>query len=263
MWYIRELDPFFVCFHLFGQTAYIPSKLKYMKQLLISSIVFKLIHFSLAFAYAFKVVTSKLNNSVKDTSFNSYVLRYVGVHFFLINGLVLYKSIVSPFSSYRICQHFARVIENMQFYLKVQFRMNNFKRSFLQKILSYLSVLLFQCALHSILNQPDNYSTYILTPVNIFAAFYIILFVDLINFSLNSINAKLEECLCFKQPYVKVIILFQYVKWIHFNLWKISKILNNDFGLMLIIITLHYFIWIVLSSYYMFLVWPRDEIASK
>lgn len=263
MWRIRELDLFFVCFHFFGQTAYIPSKVKYMKRLIISSMFFKLSHFAVAFAYATAVVMGHIRRSVKNTPFNSYVQRYVGIHFCLMTFLLLYQSVISPYLSLRICQHFGRLIENMRFYLRIQIQMDNLKREFVQKILSYLLVLLLRLSLHLSFNQNDVFYCYVLPSVHVFAAFHIILFIDFVNFSLHSINLKLEEYLRFKQPCIRIIILFRYLKWMHFKLWKFSEILNKNFGLSLLIILIHYFLWIVLSCYYTILVWPRAETVSK
>lgn len=248
---IRELNPFFVCFHFFGQTAYIPSKVKCMKRLLIRSIFIKLIYFAVALAF----LVFKMEMAIemwKTKTFSKYMMRYQGIHMFIVTNLLLYKSIASPYLSRQICEQFSRVIDSIQLYLRIQLQMNNFKRSFLQKILSYLSVLLLRCTLHLLFKLNDQIFLYVLPTAHIFAVFQVILFVDLINFSLNSINTKLEEYLRFKQPYARVIILFRYVKWIHFSLWEISEILNKNFGLVLIIMTIHYFIWIVLPIYYVF-----------
>lgn len=133
MWCIRELDPFFMCFHFFGQTAYIPSKVMHMKRLIISSIFFKFIHFTVALTFATAAVLGNMIKAVKHTPFNSYVLRYIGIHFFLVTNLLLCKSIVAPHLSLRICQHFGRVIKNMQFHFENSIRNEEFQEDICAK----------------------------------------------------------------------------------------------------------------------------------
>lgn len=93
---IRELDPFFKCFYFFGQTAYIPSKVKHIKRLLIRSMFIKLIYIAVALAY---VIGNSVNEVYKLKTFNKYVMRNADIQVFLMTNLLLYKIRVAIFIS--------------------------------------------------------------------------------------------------------------------------------------------------------------------
>lgn len=255
MWCIRELDPFFVCFHLFGLTAYIPSKAIHAKRLLFSSVFFKFIQLAVAFAF----VVLSFSNVLQDQSlwklpdFNSFLQRYINMHFFLLVNFVLLKSTIAPHLSRRVCEHFCRVIEDMQFYLQIRLQMKTYKKTFVQKVALNLLPLLLQLVFDPHFFSPLHARFYIvILMVTLFVVLHVILFIDLISLCLYSINTKLKEHLYFKQPYIRVILIFRYLKWTHYNLCKISEILNENFGLLFVIISLHYFMWMVLNGYFIF-----------
>lgn len=255
MWCIRELDPFFVCFHFFGLAAYIPSKAIHMKRLLVSSVFFKFIQFAMAFAFVISSFSNDLDSDRlwKLPNFNAFLQRYTIIHFFLLANFLLFKSVGAPHLSRRICEHFCHVIEDMQFYLQIRLQMKSFKTTYVQKVSLHLFVFLSRIIIDPHFFRPLHAKFYIAVQmVAVFAVLQVILFIDLISLSLCSINTKLKEHLYFKQPYFRVILIFRYLKWIHYNLWKISEILNENFGLWFIIIFLHYFVWMSFSGYNIF-----------
>lgn len=63
-----------------------------------------------------------------------------------------------------------------------------------------------------------------------------------------------------------VILIFRYLKWTHYDLWKISEILSENFGLLYVIIFLHYFMWMVLNGYFIFvylMTYEFDRLTGK
>lgn len=265
MWCIRELDAFFTVFHLFGLSSFIPSKASHIKRLLISSMIFKLVHLAVALAFASYnyQMTHNVKNLTKQSNFNLTIRKCFDSHVFMLIIFVLFKSIVSPHLLRQICEHFCLVIQDMEFHLQITLQMKRFKKAFAR---TFLLNLLFASMIMALF--PLYYLIEIIFAIvdQIFfscALFHIILFIDLIGLSLHSINIKLEEHLCFKQPYMRIIILFRYLKSIHYNLWRIARILNKEFGLLLLLLLLHYFIKIVLLGYHIFLNWPKKSIAGK
>lgn len=262
MWRIRELDPIFIIFHLFGQTAYIPSKVKHMRRLLISSIVFKLIYLAMAILYAKHQIQKSFSEFHMDK--HASLRRYVGVHTVVLASFTLYESIASPHLSRQICEHFCRTIRYMQFHLDIQLQIKKFKQKFAVRFLPILSLYVFRLTAESYISgETVNMYLLLLVFVHVVATFHFILFICFIECLLKSINVKLRSYLRFEPLSMRIIIVFRYLKWIHFNLWRITRVLNRSFGAMLAILVLHYMFTMVYSGCRLFLFWHSSHSISK
>lgn len=259
---LSELDSIFIVFHFFGQTAYIPSKVKYFKQLMISSIGFKLIYLAMALTYAKHQIQQSVSEYRVDK--HASLRRYIGVHIVLLACFTLYESIASPHLSRQICEHFGRIMQYMHFHLDIQLQMKNFKHQFAVQFLPILLLVVFRFfAEFYISGEVGNINFLLLVFVHVVATFHFVLFVCLIDLLLHSINIKLMSYLRFEQLCMRIIIVFRYLKWIHYNLWSITRVLNRSFGAMLTTLFMHNFFTMVYSGCRLFLSWHSAHAISK
>lgn len=256
MWRIRELRSSFVYFYLFGQTSYIPLKGGHLNYLLGVSFFPKILHFLILFG---AIITGVTQNSKWPNifDFNSMVLIATVLLTFAADFLVLYSEFLSPFWSRTVCEMYAGVIQYTEHKFSITVPTNRFQNYFHLKIILFVLTETLSSAL--IIFIPNSFfkpiATYFLAILSIFKGMillYIVLFIDLMQLLLFSLNFKLKSVTQNRLRRYSISIVFKQVKWIHYKLWKISKLINHRFGWIFVFSIIDYSTRFIVCLYYTF-----------
>lgn len=266
MWCIRELKPYFIVFFLFGHTSYIPLK-HHNKQLKVLSNIVKSINFMIPFGNAMLTIYNR-SHALKVIDFNSFIVKYSVMVNFSTAVSTLYTGLINPNLSRHICIFFANIIQYMEQNLQIAIHIDKFKTNLRRKVLLKLTFVIIatisrQTAQDIFVHVTDNILMTLSLLIIIVAAFHVILYVCLIEFLLALINSKLMQHLSSTVNSEQLSLIFFHLKWMYYNLWKISQILSRKFGFMLTVLILEYALTIVVTIYRFFIFWPNLAVASK
>lgn len=267
MWRVRELKSYFMVFYLFGQTAYIPLKADHAKQLQILSVLLKMIHIGFPIAHTILFVYNRCEDSpLKD--FDIFVTQYLFFFIFICASYASYKNFFSPNLSRKICELFADVIQysetNFQSETQIGKFKKNFTRKFLIKVIVEFVTLLSRFVSKDVYLNPFELLFFTITWITSkITTFYIMLFIDLLECVLQSLNMKVKEILRDKKQTKNAFDMFHHIKLIHYNLWQISKILNEQFGMQLLLLLLANGINIGMTMFRIVIYWPSVYITGK
>lgn len=260
---VRELRPYFICFFLFGQTSYIPSEPNHLKHFRLISIILKLFNLAIPFGSTILFVYNRSTDTVKSSEFNSFFSKYVIFVISLFTYLAFYTSYVNPNLAHDICGIFDRLIPYIERNLHIKIDIRTFKQRFRRKLCFKLSIEIFtsvlRYAMTDVVSAVENSLFTIMLVINIFGIFHLILYIDLIELLLCSINRKINvyaKEIWFTKRYTKTLSTFHRLKWIHYNLWKISRILNDKFGVLCIFFAIHFSVTFVGTLYRSFVYFP-------
>lgn len=264
---IEELKLYFVIFFLFGHASYIPSKLNHHKRIKVLSIFLKIINVSIPLCGAIVILFDR-SHSFEVENLNSFTVKYSVIAHYSMATFALYTSIITPNLSCHLCEFFAGIIQYMERHLKIVIQIHTFKQMFLRKLMLKMFIEALAAAFRlRVMDLFVNPSETILMTITLNAiisgAFHVVLYICLIEFLLFSITAKLNDHLSASKRFTRIDLLFRHLKWIHYNLWKISQIISRKFGLLLAVLLLDYSLTFVITIYRIFVFWPSINIASK
>lgn len=267
MWSIHKFKVYFMFFYIFGLTSYIPTKKKRIKLLHVVSIFIKITHILTLSAYTIRFINGR---SERLTSFNFDGIYPICVFFYsiIISVFAMYISISNSNVSRHICNRFAIIIQRMELKFQITIPMNRFNRNFamtvfvkiatvlpsmllLSKILEHLSVhLMLVDKMLCLINHVGLISL----------SFYIAFHISFIEFLMILINNQLQIFYVLKQ-YTKVSTVLYHLKFIHFNLWQISQIINKHFGILIAMLLLQLLHLFVFNIYQTFIEWPNPLLV--
>lgn len=254
---IHELKSIFVYFYLFGQTTYIPLKSGCFKILSIVSFFPKILHFLVLIASIFTGLTQ--NNAWPNLSEFDTIILLVILLLSCISGiLVFYSNLTYPFLSRTICKMFANVIQYTENRFFIIISTQNFKKKFILKIIFSLSNQIISSL--TLIIFPNSFykpiATYFLGILFIYKVMimtHTVFYIDLMVFLLHSINFQLKILSRIRWRRCSISIKFKQIKWIHLKLWKISKIINKQFGWLFLFELIDHSMRSILCSYWLFL----------
>lgn len=236
---IREIKLPFIYFYLFGQTSFIPLKGGQFKKLLAISFIPKFVNFSVIFLSIYFGITQN-SKWPDDFDFSTILLLSILIFNCISSLLALYSSLFSPFASQTICEMFASIIQYTERTFSISFSLHRFQKKIHKTIL--LAILVeFVSGFSRTIYVPSR----ILKPLaNVFVSLLLLykvlvmlniqLFIELIHLVLLSLNKKLESVTKTRWHRYSVSCTFQRIKWIHYNLWKISRIIVHSYGWVLV-----------------------------
>lgn len=255
MWCIRKLKVYFVLFYICGLTTYIPLNKNHKKALGIVSVFVRIFHISILLAI-FVLFFINHFDQLQSNSFNEVFLIVVLLNGNIIASFVLYNSITSRDSTLDICARFASVVQRMDRNLQIKFQVNKFKLMFALKIvLKFATVVVLLFAYYTPsedvnLTKHLQDKLYSISRIIVYVAcFQVVFYIDLIWFSLLSINDQLEKQFYTSKRYTKTSTILYHLKYIHYNLWKISQIINQNYGSLTAVLLLQYFTLFVNTSF--------------
>lgn len=271
MWCIRKFKIYFICFYICGLTSYIPLKKGHIKRLQVISILVKVIHVSVLIGYVTLFIINRFTQ-LKLMNFNAILSNYAVFYTAIANGYALYKSITTPNLSRNICGRFAGIIHYMERNLQVAIPIEKFKISFTLKIwLKLITATLCTVTLHVIassdgiifIHPAEEFVYIVIRHVIIMSAFHAILYISLIEVLLLSINMQLKKKLCAVKRQKTIFTSLHHLKWIHYNLWRISQMINDHFGTLFSVLLLQYSTWLIFGIYRIYTLWPGFVVLSK
>lgn len=257
MWKIYELKLPFIYFYFFGQTSFVPLKRVQLDKLLVVAFIPKLVYLLVIASTIYLIITQ---NHKWPNAFDFNTILVIAIFIFNCTSgcLVLFTSLTSPFALRTICNIFADVIEYTERRFLLSISLHQLQRNFQKKILILLVLEIISGCLRSIhlnssLFKPiTNISVVILLIYKVIMILHIQFYIDLIGFILYSVNEKLKSVTKIRRHRYSVACTFQRVKWIHYNLWKISKMINNSFGWILVSIMIETCALACLRVYWIF-----------
>lgn len=133
-----------------------------------------------------------------------------------------------------------------------------FQKQFQKKILLAVTFVLCSEIPRIIIQSPVfkpvmNYCLIINFVYKLFVMLHVVVYIDLMRFLLFSVNLKLNDVTEMRWHRYSVAITFQHIKWIHYNLWKISKMINLQFGWIIVMLMLEYMTYFSACIYWIFL----------
>lgn len=239
---IRELKYCFVYFYLFGQTTYIPLKGGHSKCLLIVSFLPKLIHLAVIITNIFSTYT-QINRKPSILTMNTVMLYTIFTINCMSNIVAFYLNVLTPFWSRQICDMFSNIIQFAECKMLVHVPVYRFQKHFHKKIWFGIILEIISSSTRIIVQSPVfkpmmNVYLLIIFLYKMFVMLHALMYIDLIQFVLCSVNTKLNNVAHTRWHRYSVAITFRQVKWIHFNLWKISKKINQQLGWIIIMLIL-------------------------
>lgn len=271
MWCIRKLKVHFVIFYICGLTSYIPLKKGHTKRLQVVSILVKVIHVSVLIGYVTLFFINRFTQ-LKLINFNAIYLNYTVFYNAISYGYALYKSITTPNLSRNMCRQFASIIRYMERNLQVAIPMKKFLISFTLNMCLKLTLANIYTVTLRNLGSNDNITFFqpmeevlytIMRHVIIMSAFHAILFISLIEVLLFSLNLKLGKSLYAFKRHSTIFTTLHQLKWIHYNLWKISQVINKRFGSLLSVLLLQYATLLIFGIYRIYTLWPNFVVISE
>lgn len=241
---ILELKPCFIYFYLFGQTSFIPLKGGHLNLLLICSYLPRFFQCFILIGTVFTGVTQNYKwPHIFD--FNSILFTGILLLNCISSFLIFYYNLTFPFSSKVICKKFEDVIQYVEQKFLITIPIGYFQKKF------HLKIVLFA------LNEAITFSTSVIgsnsyyKPIACYFTgaliiykgmllLHIIIFIELMQLLLFSLNSKLTSITETRWHRYSVSITFKQMKWIHLNLWKISKMLNKQFGWIFVFTVIDY-----------------------
>lgn len=267
MWRIRELKICFIFFYLFSQTSYIPLSIDRTKQLKIGSIILKIFQFCLPIIQL--VVDANLGYvGSSPKNFNQFVLQLILYLHFIGSYYIFYNSIFPSVKSNHICEFITAIIQYVELKLNISIQIDKFRRKYLRKLLITLALQAISLIVTSAFGRffiipYQLIYIIIIYSTKIIAAFYAVFFVDLVTYLLKSINKAIKEISGDPRKKKKIFATLRHLKWIHYNLFKFSKLINDRFGSMIIICLLENFVNCYVFIFLCVVKWPSIGIASK
>lgn len=265
MWCIRELKVYFVIFYLFGQSSYIPLKTDHVKGLRIASYIPKIIHLTVPISH---FILNAYNQKLKLTSFHVIATQYSMFLVFLSNYYPLFLSVLYPNTSFQLCEYFGNIFQYLEHNLHINIQIGKFKKNFTQ--LLFLKMAFSTVAFASrfaetsvFLHPMENILFTVSVFIGIFAAFHVILFISLVHFILRTINKVFKNIWRGPKRPNDAFEFLRHLKWTHYKLWKISRALDNQFGLVILLLLLHNGLVMGFTIYRTFVIWPSSLITSK
>lgn len=258
MWCIRKLKVYFVCFYVFGLTTYIPLNKNHRKMLEVVSVFVRLVHTSILLG----VYILFFINHIEKLQSNDFTEIFENVMYLcgnIIASIVLYENITARYSANDICAHFASVVQRMDRNLQIKIQINKFQRMFVQKVVTKFLAVSFALLIRASTGS-ENVKLTIRLEGNLYeisrfglyiVLFYVVFYIDLIVIALRSINDQLEHHFYASRRYTRTSTMLYHLKCIHYNLWKISQIINQNYGLLTAILLLQYFAIFVFAIFLM------------
>lgn len=256
MWRIHKLKLNFIFFFITGQTTYIPLKIKNKKLLLIDSLIPKAIYFLISFG----TVYTTIKESYKWPYHNEYhaiFLVCVLLFFMISNFVALFINITDPFLSETLCALFANAIDTLEKHIKLNIPIDKFKVTFRNKILFMFGIdviggILKFIIVSAFLKPVAEMFLFISFLYRNAVLFHTVIYIDLMGLLLESVNKKLSDI---HEGSSSLIVLdcVRHVKLVHYNLWRISKTINQKFGWILLLRLVESFVFMTATIYWIFL----------
>lgn len=264
---VRELKNYFIVFYLFGQTAYIPLKTDYTKQLQIFSVILKICHLIFPIAHTVLFIYNRFEESARE-KFDILIMQYLILCIFIFASYATYINFFHPNLSHKICELFAGVIHYSEYNCRTELQIDklkkNFTRKFLINIIIEMATLLSRFLSKDVFLHPLEVISFTISwTISRITIFYIMLFIDLLECVLRSLNVKVKKTLRDTKQKKDAFTMFHHMKLIHYNLWKISKILNEQFGMQLLLLLLANGISIGNTMFRSFILWPSVYVTGK
>lgn len=268
MWRLRELKFYFIFFYLFSQTSYISTQIDRTKQLKICSIVLKIFQLSvLVRLTAAFIHTGNIGLSPKD--FDGFALQFlIYLRVICSHYILLYNSFLLSVKSIHICGSIAAIIQYIELKLKNSVQMDKFKNFFQKKLLLAMFIQIigvtFAFALDGLFKEPFHFScAQVIACTKIAALFYVIFFIDFMTCLLHSVNKTLREIVRDPNKNKKIFATLFHLKWVHFHLFKFSNLLNERFGMLILLFLMENFTTCYVAFYRSVVIWPSFVIAGK
>lgn len=270
MWRIHDLKLPFIYFYLFGQTSFIPLKGNHFNKLLVISFLPKSIYFLVLSSTIYLNITQ---NHKWPNAFNySAILALAIITFSCTSGcLTLFTNLTLPTRS--ICNIIAGVIQYTELRCSITIPIHQFQRNCHREILfgifaEFISGSARTMHLSStitIFKPVANFFVSFLLVYKVIMVLHIKFFIALIGLVLHSVNIKLKNVSRTHSRRYSVASTLQRVKWIHYNLWKISKIIYSSFGWILVFLLLENCVHASSSIYWIFIYtkdWEKKHIIQ-
>lgn len=248
---IRKLTLSFIYFYLSAQTTYIPLKNANFKWLRIVSILPKIIHFSVIVMSIY--ITYEINGQwVNSTDLTQFLKFSVLLSNIVSMTIAFCINLFCPFATVDILKLCASVMQciEKQFFIKIsldQFQWNMHK-NILVTLIGELFVLVCVCIEKR--QIIGSFNLYMLFTYKTLIVLHVVVFIELMQFLLHSVNMKLAS-ITRRNQHLIVPHLHQ-TKWIYYNLWKVSTMINAHFGWILTAVLLEASLYISMNIYYTF-----------
>lgn len=265
----HEFRSLFVLFYIFGQTSSIPLKTDHSRLLTVFSTLIRIAYIVPSiWNIATDFYVKNRFAQPKSETFGNLVLCLVVIINFLPILLTFYSNAISQYSSSRICDLFANLIQYIKCNLKCSIDIDIFKREFTRKLIFQIAFEIVATISRYISEEVsiDQFHHACFTfwkIITIFAVSHIIFYVNLIEFTIKTVNSSLVNILHNRKRLRRIFVTLRHVKWFHYNLLQILVVLNERFGLLCLVFLIHYFFVGVLTMFRTLTLWPKIVIISK
>lgn len=271
---IKIFQIYFKFFHLMGQSLVIKNRHGTERRTTIGKLieyipgfVWLVIHLTGIFLEILYHYVWGLESSEKALA-SMYLFRMTALG---VNHLILFLQIIShPEEIFRCLNSFDRCEWYLQKRLNVIVSLDTFKMRYLRHVIIIVCSHLLPFIVRSVVRWfryqsfqlgTHTYLSIVLTffspAVKVYALFFIDLFnwlvrmaIKFIEMHLNDIPLEQNVAIVDEEKYINIL---RHCKYIHFKLWKSMKIIERQFGWLLISICLSTFVEVLFSSFWIFL----------
>lgn len=172
-------------------------------------------------------------------------------------------SFIYPNTTFQLCECFSSIFQYLKQNLHVNIQIGKFKKVFTQQLFLKIAFSIASFASRfpetlTFLHPMENVLFAISIFVSIFAAFHVMLFIVL-----RTINMMFKNIWRGRKRHNDAFELLHHFKWIHYKLWEISRALEKQFGLVILLLLLYNGFVMAFTIYRTFVIWPCLLFASK
>lgn len=267
MWCIQKLKIHFTIFYICGLASYIPLNIDRFEILYVISLFVKSFYISVLSASTIRFINSRFDEKI-SLNFSEIYSCAVFIHNNIISAFAFYICIRSSNVSRNVCNRFAFIIHRMEQKLQITIPMNQFNKQF--AITVFVKIVTIIPAIQSTSESLSYlYSNFVQLDITLFMInqiflimldFYLVFHVNFMGFLMMLINNKLQIHYASRR-YTNVASVLYNLKFLHFNLWQISQIINNHFGFLIAMLIIQLLHLIVFGIYETIIGWQSPYIV--
>lgn len=248
---------FFIFFFIWGQNSF-----EFKKQTILNKIIQhipRLILFFLTIHISFESFTHIPFNDKSDF----IVFIIIMLFEIILSILVLTESIFLSNFLIKSKRKFKKLENMLKIKLNVEVLIKLFEWNYLAKFI--LSFILFSISILSVrVDRNFDFCDLLIFLVSNYkhiTAFHILIYVDYLQYIFHIVNKHLDTIQSnytvkvFDSSAREIYYLLKTYKYIHFEIWKISQLINKRFGLILIALVLAFTLKISSSAYWTVVYW--------
>lgn len=227
-----DLSSIYLIFFIFGQTPSWPAETRNKQTLSrICSIALKIVYLLVLISLIYWMTTSSIKSNELH-EFTSVLARVPFLFYILSNLVAVFSEWTNPNISQWLYKHISHVLLYTMQHVSSNLSLNQFKTGFYGKVLVAMLEatisFIVQSQLKSVIIEPVTEFLLLTATIYRYAAiFHILLFVDLIAYVMLTMNMRLDSIN--EQPLNpnEITATLQHFKWIHYNLYRASNMLNE------------------------------------